>query len=134
MRELQPERCVALGAPIPVAHLALALALNRHGSLVAVERSQLTAAQTFAYVSRLGLAARVDTTALEPLGRFDFAYLGGERATRAELERTIPLLEGEAVVVLDGVASGSREWRRLRDLPRVALTATAGSLTLVALG
>jgi predicted O-methyltransferase YrrM len=136
LRELRPERCIALGAAVPVAHLALALELNRHGQLVAVEQSQLAAAQTRAYVSRLGLAARVDIrspTVLEPLGRFDCAYLGGEWATRTELERTIPLLAGAAVVVLDGVTTGSREWRRLRDLPRVALTATVGSLTLVAL-
>lgn len=133
LRELRPERCIALGATAPVAYLALALELNRHGYLAAVEQSELAAAQTRAYVGRLGLARRVDATALEPLGRFDFAYLGDEWATRAELERTIPLLDGAAVVVLDGVTTGSREWRRLRGLPRVALTATIGPLTLVAL-
>jgi predicted O-methyltransferase YrrM len=141
VRELDPDRCLAVGAGTFGSYIAAGLAANYQGRLVAIDRDGSALLDEIAVdervIVRTGHVADELPVALDELGTVDLALIDGRRQCEPALEYFTALAGATApggLLILADLGDMAAAWREIRADPRVTGSMTVGSIGFVVLG
>lgn len=141
VRELDPDRCLAVGAGTFGSYIAAGLAANYQGRLVAIDRDESAILDDIAVdervIVRTGPVADELPAVLDELGMIDLALIDGRRQHEPALQYFSALAGATApggLLILADLGDMAAAWREIRADPRVTGSMTVGSIGFVVLG